>query len=402
MAKYLLKTHAPHADVHGTSIDAPPTRNPLVRFQRGFEQRFERFRDGYRDAAHAGACASRRFRGRLPGCSLRPRSLLAPFLGRNFFPSVDAGQILMHVRAPIGTRIEETAAQFAECRRRSARSFRRTRLDDDRRQHRPAGQRHQHDLQQHRHDRRAGWRHPDLAAAKATGRPPNTCARCARNCRASFPGMTFSFLPADIVSQILNFGAPAPIDLQVRGPNLDANFAYANKLLQPDPPHSRHRRRAHPAVVQQPDFNVDVDRTRAQYVGVTERDVTNSLVVNLAGSEPDRADVLAQPEERRVLSDRDADAAIPARLAQRAAEPADHRGRRSTRADARRHRRHHAQRRQRRRLALRHPADGADLRDHAGPRPRRRCAPTSRSHRRRPRRTCRRARRSRCAARCAP
>jgi multidrug efflux pump subunit AcrB len=96
--------------------------------------------------------------------------------------------------------------------------------------------------------------------------------------------MTFAFLPADIVSQILNFGAPAPIDLQVRGNNINANFTYANKLL------SRIRRipGVADARIQQspnnPTFNVDVDRTRAQYVGLTERDVTNSLVVNLAGS----------------------------------------------------------------------------------------------------------------------
>jgi len=100
----------------------------------------------------------------------------------------------------------------------------------------------------------------------------------------TFPGMTFAFLPADIVSQILNFGAPAPIDLQIRGVNFDANFAYASKLLG--------RIRRIPGVadarIQQspsnPTFNIDVDRTRAQYVGLTERDVTNSLVVNLAGS----------------------------------------------------------------------------------------------------------------------
>jgi len=100
----------------------------------------------------------------------------------------------------------------------------------------------------------------------------------------AFPGMTFAFLPADIVSQILNFGAPAPIDLQVRGADMNANFAYANKLL------SRVRRipGIADARIQQspsnPSFNIDVDRTRAQYVGLTERDVTNSLVVNLAGS----------------------------------------------------------------------------------------------------------------------
>jgi multidrug efflux pump subunit AcrB len=99
-----------------------------------------------------------------------------------------------------------------------------------------------------------------------------------------FPGMSFSFLPADIVSQILNFGAPAPIDLQIRGANLDANFVYANKLLS----RIRHIPGIADARIQQspdnPTFNIDVDRTRAQYVGLTERDVTNSLVVNLAGS----------------------------------------------------------------------------------------------------------------------
>jgi multidrug efflux pump subunit AcrB len=99
-----------------------------------------------------------------------------------------------------------------------------------------------------------------------------------------FPGVTFSFLPADIVSQILNFGAPAPIDLQVRGPDLHADFTYADGLLR--------RIRQVPGIVDariqesqaNPGFNVDVDRARAQYVGLTERDVTNSLLVTLAGS----------------------------------------------------------------------------------------------------------------------
>jgi multidrug efflux pump subunit AcrB len=99
-----------------------------------------------------------------------------------------------------------------------------------------------------------------------------------------FPDTTFSFPPADIVSQILNFGSPAPIDVQVRGRDLTANFAYAQKLLK--------RIRAIPGVadarIQQsnkaPVFKVDVDRTQAQLLGLTTRDVTNSLVVNLAGS----------------------------------------------------------------------------------------------------------------------
>jgi multidrug efflux pump subunit AcrB len=99
-----------------------------------------------------------------------------------------------------------------------------------------------------------------------------------------FPGFTFSFLPADIISQILNLGAPSPIDIQVRSSDLDAAFDHANRILA--------RLRQVPGVVdariQQsrgaPVFDVDVDRTRAQYVGLTTRDVTNSLVVNLAGS----------------------------------------------------------------------------------------------------------------------
>jgi multidrug efflux pump subunit AcrB len=96
--------------------------------------------------------------------------------------------------------------------------------------------------------------------------------------------MTFAFLPADIVSQILNFGAPAPIDLQVRGNDLQADFAYANKLLT----QIRHIPGvADPRIQQsalQPTLDVDIDRSRAQYTGVTAADVTNSLVVNLAGS----------------------------------------------------------------------------------------------------------------------
>src|SRR5262249_20495847 len=99
-----------------------------------------------------------------------------------------------------------------------------------------------------------------------------------------FPGMTFSFLPADIVSQILNFGAPSPVDLQVRGTNLGANFAYANKLLD----QIKRIPGVADAHIQQsaaaPVLNVEVDRSRAQYAGVTERDVTNNLGLNLSGS----------------------------------------------------------------------------------------------------------------------
>jgi multidrug efflux pump subunit AcrB len=99
-----------------------------------------------------------------------------------------------------------------------------------------------------------------------------------------FPGTTFSFLPADIVSQILNFGLPAPIDVQIIGNNQQANYAYANDLLK--------RIRMVPGIadlrIQQvfnyPQINVDIDRTLAREVGLTQRDVANSLLVTLSGS----------------------------------------------------------------------------------------------------------------------
>ena len=121
MANYLLRPHAPHTDMHGTRATLPPTRNPLVRFQRGFEARFERLREGYRDLLALALRAGARVRRRLPRPSSLASFALVPFLGSNFFPAVDAGQILMHVRVPVGTRVEETARASRDRRRRSAR-----------------------------------------------------------------------------------------------------------------------------------------------------------------------------------------------------------------------------------------------------------------------------------------
>jgi len=121
MAAYLLKPHM----IHGHD-GPPPTRNPLVMFQRAFETRFERFRAGYRDALGLAL----HHRGIFIGGFLAfvaASFLLTPYLGRNFFPSVDAGQILMHARAPIGMRVEETANRFADIEKEIAGSSPRTR-----------------------------------------------------------------------------------------------------------------------------------------------------------------------------------------------------------------------------------------------------------------------------------
>ena len=155
------------------------------------------------------------------------------------------------------------------------------------------------------------------------------------------------------------------------GADLAADFDYANLLLQ----RIRHVPGVADARIQQspanPTLNVDVDRTRAQYVGLTERDVTNSLVVNLAGSGQVTPTYWLDPEERRLLFDRHADAAIPARHLERAADDPDlGRGRRDL-ADPGRPRQDHANGRQCGRLPVQHPADRADLRDAARTRSRR-------------------------------
>ena len=113
MANYLLRKHAPHTDMHGLDGVAPTSRNPLVRFQRGFERRFERLRRGYRELLMMALAHRAIF---IAGFLLFVAAsfALTPFLGRDFFPSVDAGQILMHARTRIGTRVEESAVQFAE------------------------------------------------------------------------------------------------------------------------------------------------------------------------------------------------------------------------------------------------------------------------------------------------
>jgi multidrug efflux pump subunit AcrB len=282
MANYLLRAHAPHEGAPGSRNDKASSRDALVRFQHGFEASFERLRAGYRE---------------LLGLALRRRILfasgflafvllsflLAPFLGRNFFPTVDTGQILMHVRTQVGTRIEETANQFARIQTAIRQIIRpddlATIVDN-------IGIPISGINMAYNNTGTIGSQDGDIQIKLKEGhRPTADYIRALRErLPERFPGTTFAFLPADIISQILNFGAPAPIDLQIRGPNLTANFAYAKQLLRK----IRHIPGIADARIQQsadnPGFNVDVDRTRAQYVGVTERDVTNSLVVNLAGS----------------------------------------------------------------------------------------------------------------------
>ena len=174
---------------------------------------------------------------------------LAPFLGENFFPSVDSGQILMHVRAQPGTRIEETARLFEQIEQTVRGTIPPDQLDNivDN-----IGLPFSGINMAYQNTGTIGPGDGDaLISLKEDHGPTAGFVKALRTVLPQkFPGTTFSFLPADIVSQILNFGLPAPIDVQVIGSNQKANYAYATDLLKRIRTGTRHCRSAHPAGVQ--------------------------------------------------------------------------------------------------------------------------------------------------------
>ena len=281
MARYLLSAHTDHGG--HDEVTARPSRNPFKRFQMGFEKRFALVRDRYRSLlAHALKHPKWVIVGFIAIVILSFG--LEPFLGENFFPSVDSGQILMHVRAQPGTRIEETARLFDLVEQTVRQTIPPAEIDNivDN-----IGLPYSGINMAYQNTGTIGPEDGDaLISLKEDNEPTaNYVKRLRTVLPRKFPGATFSFLPADIVSQILNFGLPAPIDVQVIGNNQKANYAYANDLLK--------RLRTVPGIadlrIQQvfnyPQINVEVDRTLAGEVGLTQRDVANSLLVTLSGSQ---------------------------------------------------------------------------------------------------------------------
>jgi multidrug efflux pump subunit AcrB len=286
LAGYLLVTHGDartvnEARTHDSGEGHHP-RNILVRFQHGFEQRFEKIRAGYQRILMFAMENRTRFAGGFLVFVLLSL-VLVPFLGRNFFPAVDAGAISLHVRAPMGMRLEETAALFDHIEKRVRRVIPKDELativDNIGLPVSPTNT-------AYLNTGAVGPEDGDILISLKEGHAPT--AGYVKSLRTvlpqDFPGSTFSFLPADIVSQILNFGSPAPIDVQVAGPNAAKGEAYAAELAKriaaiPGAVDARLQQSSH-----YPEFGINVDRTRAGEAGITERDVTNSLVVNLAGS----------------------------------------------------------------------------------------------------------------------
>ncbi|QBB71430.1 efflux RND transporter permease subunit [Pseudolysobacter antarcticus] len=293
MAKYLLHEHSlahPHAsghleyvmDDHGAHSVTLHSRNPFARFQQGFEKRVASVRATYRDLLQL--ALARRGMFVLGFLAVVAASfLLAPWLGENFFPTIDAGQIKLHVRAQTGTRIEETARLCDEIEQKIRGIIPPSDL---------GGVIDNIGLPvsginiSYSNSAPIGPADADiLISLKPDHAPTEEYLHDLRETLPSaFPGTSFAFLPADIVSQILNFGLPAPIDVQVIGFKRDENRAYAAKILDrinhiPGIADVRIQQ-----VFNQPVLNVNVDRTRSEELGLTQRDVATSLLVSLSGS----------------------------------------------------------------------------------------------------------------------
>ena len=287
MAAYMLQPHG--------SRSAGKSAFSLV--QQRFERAFERLRGAYREVlVLAMQCRASLLGGSLAVVLLS--SLLLPFLGRNFFPDVDGGQILMHVRAPVGTRVEETAAHFARIEQVVRGIIPPAELET---LVANIGMPISSINLTYNSTGLIGEQDGDIQIALARGHAPSAgYVRLLRErLPQAFPGSTFSFPPADIVSQILNFGSPSPIDVRVIGGTLEQGFAHAGKLLE--------RIRRVPGVA---DARIQQSRR--------------------AGG----AHVVAESRQRRVVSDGDAGPAVPARLARGACQPFRERRRQRDAADA--------------------------------------------------------------------
>jgi multidrug efflux pump subunit AcrB len=278
MAKYLLKEHGDEEDAKKLS-----SRNPFIRFQLRFESAFDSFRNGYLRLLALCVDHSWLFLVIFLGFTLGSIALLAPWLGQDFFPSVDSGQFKIHVRARTGTRIEETAALCDH-------------VDSTIRENIPAdeivtivdniGLPYSGLNLSYSTSAPIGPADADIQVQLTKDHHPTAAyvEKLRSELARQYPGTTFYALPVDIVTQILNFGLSAPIDIQIVGPNLNANRVLAEKMAD----EVRYISGAADVRIQQPfDYpmmTVAVDRTRAQSIGLTQKDVAQSLLVALSGS----------------------------------------------------------------------------------------------------------------------
>ncbi|MDE1166184.1 MAG: efflux RND transporter permease subunit [Pseudomonas sp.] len=265
-----------HTTKHGVLVRG------LLNFQLGFEKRFSSVRDTYHGVLGLALEHRKRFLIGFLACVLASFALL-PSLGEDFFPATDAGAISLHVSLPVGTRIEESAAAFDRIESRIREVIPGNELDtviDN------IGIPLSGIDMAYSASGTTGPQDGDITISLKEQHAPTAdyVKRLREVLPQSFPGSHFAFLPADISSEILNFGSPAPLDVKISGPNNAANHAYALELQR--------RMKSIAGIadlrIQQsngyPTLKVDVNRERANGLGITERDVTNSMVASLAGS----------------------------------------------------------------------------------------------------------------------
>jgi multidrug efflux pump subunit AcrB len=277
MAKFMLKEQD---DAETARKQA--SRNPFSRFHVQFERAFEKFRHGYLRLLtlcvdHAGLFLIIFVLFALTSLGL------TPFLGQDFFPSVDSGQFMIHVRAHTGTRIEETAALCdhvdATIREQIPANEVTAILDN-------IGLPYSSLNLSYSSSAPVGASDADIQVQLSHDHHPTEAyiENLRKVLAREYPGVTFYVVPVDIVTQILNFGLAAPIDIQIVGPNLYGNRALAERMLD----EVRYVRGAADARIQQPfnnpNLTVNVDRTRAANMGLTQQNVTQNLLVALSGS----------------------------------------------------------------------------------------------------------------------
>ena len=286
--------------VHGTDHGKPRKRFPLFDwlsgFHRWFNRQFENFREGYRDLLSLGL----RNAGKLVTLVLgfaAASTLLYPFLGQNFFPSVDTGQFEMHVRMRAGTRIEETARTVDQ-------------IEQLMRQIIPANQVEMVvdnmgipysgiNLSYNTTGTMSSADCDILVSLKENHDPTNRFVEAIRaRMHQDFPDVGVWFPPAHIVSQTLNFGLPAPIDIQITGADLAANTKFASRLME----QIRHVPGAVDFRIQEPNdvpqFNVKIDRSLASIVGVNAQAITQSVLGALSGSQQVPPNFWVDPRNR--------------------------------------------------------------------------------------------------------
>ena len=276
LAKYLLKKH-------DLSHKKDEHQNAFIRFHNGFENRFERFRENYHGLLTKTLTHRNIFVIAFLAFILVSIALLAPWLGSDFFPKVDAGQIKLHLQAPTGTRVEETArlaGEIGDVIRRVIPSNELSSIVNN------IGLPTSGINLSYSNSATNGPCDADiLISLNEKHKPSSDYIRQLRPLlQRVFPGVNFSFLPADIVNQILNFGLPSAVDVQVIGLKQEENLRFADKLLE--------RLRHIPGIVDAhlrqannyPSFLVEANRSRARELGFSQLDIANNLLITLSGS----------------------------------------------------------------------------------------------------------------------